>query len=493
MRDYSRFRNRLLAAMGLVGAVPAAVACSTPPAAGDAATTAADAADTSAAVDSAGPADTGALDAGAETAPTADSAAPKDGGPGETAAADTAGPDLTAPDAGTADAATADAAPDTATLPDTQSGDVAMTDAISDTQPPVCNFGKPTQECFTAKALKANIESPPMGGEGTPDAYTGVLPPEGCPDPKLVKDGCCNPAATPGVVVGDTCCYYFCTGACCGRPLVVDGVARVAALVARSEWSTGAHGYCPTAAANCANPFDDLSVADRDQLATAWRADAADEHASIASFLRFGLDLLAFGAPPDLVADAANAATDEVRHAKQCCAIAHSLDGLETGPGALRCGDLGAHTDLAAAASAAVVEGCVGETLAAICLGTAARRVGAGAVRETLQAMADDEARHAELAWRFVRWAWAQPAQPGVRAAIAQAFERVQDSAPTRDPRTAALQGVANSARLVAGRLPARDYAAACQGAMAQIVLPCARALMAGEPCAVQQGVALAA
>ncbi len=476
MRDHSRFRNRLLAAMGLLGALPAA-ACTSSPAGADAAAAGADA-DAVSAVDSSGASDLVPTDSAIETSASAD-ASKETASPSDTAPVDTAPPtDVAATDAVAADAATADVAPDTAATPDVAPVEVSAADAISDTQPPVCNFGKPAQECFTAKALKANIESPPMGGEGTPDAYTGVLPPEGCPDPKLVKDGCCNPAATPGVVVGDTCCYYFCTGACCGRPLVVDGVARVAALVIDSAWSTTSHRLCSDAATGT-EPFAELTAADRAALAAAWRADAADEHASIASFLRFGMDLLAFGAPPDLVADAANAAADEVRHARLCCAIAHALDGQDSGPGALRCGDLGAHADLAQAAFAAVVEGCVGETLAAVCLGTAARRAGPGALQQTLLAMADDEARHAELAWRFVRWAWAQPGRLDVRAAIDRAIASVQDSAPTRDPRAEILQAVSNSARLAGGRLPARDYAAACRGAMAQIVLPCARAMAA--------------
>jgi len=468
--------------MGLLGSGPAASACTAPPALADTSAAGAGAVDAVTAVDGSpaldGVAKDTASDAAADTSTALDAMDAQEAMAGDTASpADVAGPEAAAQDVPPADTAKPDVASDGAGAPDATTADTAKADAVSDIGPPVCTFGKAQQECFTAKALKANIESPPMGGDSAPDAYSGVLPPEGCPDPNLVKDGCCNPAAAPGVVVGDTCCYWFCTGACCGRPLVVDGAVRVAALVSSSPWSNAGHGYCAEVGPATADPFADLDAAERAALAAAWRADAADEHAAIASFLRFGMDLLTFGAPPDLVADAAKAAADEVRHARQCCAVAQSLDGQGDGPGALQCGDLGAHASLAEAAYAAVVEGCVGETLAAVCLGTAARRAGPGALRETLQVMADDEARHAELAWRFVRWAWAQSAGAEVRRAIAAAFAQVQQGAPTRDPRSEILAAVGNSARLVAGRLPARDYAAACVGALAQIVGPCAQAL----------------
>ena len=43
-----------------------------------------------------------------------------------------------------------------------------------------------------------------------------------------VQDGCCNAAQTGPSLVDGQCCYGFCTGSCCGRPLIVAGQARVA-------------------------------------------------------------------------------------------------------------------------------------------------------------------------------------------------------------------------------------------------------------------------
>ena len=59
------------------------------------------------------------------------------------------------------------------------------------------------------------------------------------------------------------------------------------------------------------------------------------EHASIAAFARFSLELLAFGAPPDLVEQAQAAMADETRHAKLCFALAGAYAERPIGPGAL--------------------------------------------------------------------------------------------------------------------------------------------------------------
>ena len=44
-----------------------------------------------------------------------------------------------------------------------------------------------------------------------------------------------------------------------------------------------------------------------------WAEIAALEHASVASFARFTLQLLSLGAPPELLADVGQASADEIR------------------------------------------------------------------------------------------------------------------------------------------------------------------------------------
>jgi hypothetical protein len=125
--------------------------------------------------------------------------------------------------------------------------------------------------------------------------------------------------------------------------------------------------------------------------------DALLEHASVAAFARLSLSLLAFGAPPDLVARAHEAALDEIRHAQISFARA---GGGAIGPGPCPAfAELRAHRSLVELAEETFVDGCVGETIASLKL----RLHGDGDA--TLREMARDEERHAELAWRIVEWA----------------------------------------------------------------------------------------
>jgi hypothetical protein len=83
------------------------------------------------------------------------------------------------------------------------------------------------------------------------------------------------------------CCYYaiaaetVCLG---GRPFTSSGRARVAAAVPRSDFRAG-----------LAPDVSRLDAATRRALAAAWERDARYEHASIASFARFALELLSTG------------------------------------------------------------------------------------------------------------------------------------------------------------------------------------------------------
>jgi hypothetical protein len=71
---------------------------------------------------------------------------------------------------------------------------------------------------------------------------------------------------------------------------------------------------------------------ERDALGAEWRDNGKKEHASVAAFAQLTLDLMAVGAPPELVAAAQRDALDEVRHAAACFAIARDIDGLAESP-----------------------------------------------------------------------------------------------------------------------------------------------------------------
>jgi len=204
-----------------------------------------------------------------------------------------------------------------------------------------------------------------------------------------------------------------------------------------------------------------LPSQNRRRLAQLWAERGRNEHASVASFGRFALALMALGAPPELIEAAHRAALDEIRHARLAISLASAYGDEPMGFGALRVD--GAFDDLdslEAMAIATVVEGCIGETLSAIEAATAAAQAGPRAVRVALEVIARDEARHAELAWAFVRWAVGKGG-PTLRARVAEAFERaierVCDDAGTQGADALAAHGFLSADELTRLRRQAAD------------------------------------
>lgn len=172
----------------------------------------------------------------------------------------------------------------------------------------------------------------------------------------------------------------------CGRPLLREGEPVVARVQAGAGWGTA-----PIAA-----------VADRQALAEYWLSCAVMEHASVASFSHFSLDLMRLGAPPDLLRGAHQAALDEIEHARLCFALASAYSGTPVQPGALDA-PVTRGTRLQVA-EALFREGCIGETLAAIDAAARLRGSKDPAVREALEVILRDESDHAALAWRTLHW-----------------------------------------------------------------------------------------
>ncbi len=187
---------------------------------------------------------------------------------------------------------------------------------------------------------------------------------------------------------------WSCQGITCiiGRPLMIEGAARVAATTTRGDWLLADAAASPAPAADAA------------RLAAHWSEVAALEHASVASFARFTLELLALAAPPELVADAQRAAMDEVEHARFAWSQASAHAGRALGPGPLRIDDIVPVRGLAAMVGALVEEGCIGETLGAAEARLLAERAAAPRLRAALRKISSDEQNHAALAWRTLRW-----------------------------------------------------------------------------------------
>ena len=248
-----------------------------------------------------------------------------------------------------------------------------------------------------------------------------------------------------------------------GRPFLIDGAERLADAVARDDWRAG--GVAPR--------LDGLTLEDREALAAHWTRAGRMEHASIAAFARFSLQLLQLGAPPALLRDTHAAMADETAHAELCFALASAYAGRGVGPGPLSLDGALAGSDPASVLVTAIREGCVGETVAAIEAAEAARHAVDPVVRGALERIAEDETRHAELAWRFVQWAI--DGDPALRAVAAAEIEAV--AAEARAPAPA---GPSDDDRLLAhGAVGEPLRRAIRRHALARVVGPCARALLA--------------
>ncbi len=205
-----------------------------------------------------------------------------------------------------------------------------------------------------------------------------------------------------------------------------------------------------------------------------WARAAQFEHASIASFGRFALELLAVGAPSQLVAAAHRAALDEIEHARVCFSLASLYAGKPLGPGPL---PLDAQAfpkpSLATMTHATVLEGCVNETLAALEAQKAAMHAEPRAVRESLVAIEQQESDHASLAFEFVSWAIAVGGTP-IRTVARDAFALARDQV-ARSPEPAAEHSLEFERLLTAhGRLPAKARHSLRQHALDEVVLPAA-------------------
>jgi hypothetical protein len=249
----------------------------------------------------------------------------------------------------------------------------------------------------------------------------------------------------------------------CGRPFLIDGRARSASLVFGTRWAN------PTASSSAPEA---LSQAAERRIAEHWLENALMEHASIAAFARFALELLALGAPAELVEAATSAMADETRHTKLCFELAARYGAADLAPGPLAMGGAIASFELINVVDRAILEGCFGETGAALEAGWAAEGATDPVVRSALETIAADEARHAALAFRFVAWAAERDARvlPLLERRLRE--ELARPSRPTSARAAAELDTLARH-----GVLDRATREAARRQALSEIVAPAVRAL----------------
>jgi hypothetical protein len=149
---------------------------------------------------------------------------------------------------------------------------------------------------------------------------------------------------------------------------------------------------------------------------------------------------MTLGAPADLVEEATRAMQDEAAHTRACFGLASAFAEAPVGPGRLATSDSLEQRSLRDVIVTTVLEGCVGETVAALEAAEAAAHASEPAVRQVLSRIAEDELRHAGLAYRFVAWTLRQHGdslRPHVEAAYESAAACVtEEPAPESPVRT---------------------------------------------------------
>ncbi|MBK7582387.1 MAG: hypothetical protein IPI67_19560 [Myxococcales bacterium] len=229
----------------------------------------------------------------------------------------------------------------------------------------------------------------------------------------------------------DACCYDLprqCVPPYVGRPFRFGELLVHAHECERSDWLADVD----------LESLRSAPAAERQARAELWTEIAGLEHSSIASFAKVALDLLALGAPPELVAATHHAALDEIEHATLAYAVASASSGVELGPGRLPIPGLVEH-DLVSFAVATFRDGCVEETTGSIVARDLGAREAEPSLRRVLARIADDEDRHAELAWRMLGWA-IDVGGVTVRRAVEAELSAVEAAETSDETRSAVLR-----------------------------------------------------
>jgi len=342
----------------------------------------------------------------------------------------------------------------------------------------ICRCGDPTGSCVKAFCTS---DADCTGGLLCTEFTTSDLL-SGCPIRALAcggteRDSCSSdadcssclapsdPPATCGISSEGSRACVLIRCAFVGRPFLVADVERTARGAEQSGWAER-------------KTVDSLPPpgAARQHLADAWKDMALMEHASIAAFARFTLQLLSLGAPAELVEGSNRAQADETHHATTCFAVASAFAGHAVGPGPLCIDgalDPASRVDIVINV---VREGCVGETVAALHAAEAAEHAVDPAMRRILASIAQDELAHAELAWRFVRWALSF-GYGDVRDALVSEVQALRNTSQQSDP-TDCGPTADERALLEGGVLPRFLRQRLRTQAIAEIILPCAERLL---------------
>jgi hypothetical protein len=178
-------------------------------------------------------------------------------------------------------------------------------------------------------------------------------------------------------------------------------------------------GRRPAGLVDC--PAGGINVGIGEYLAEAAHLEAA----AVAAFAQMISSLRAMGAPESLVAAADKARRDEIRHAR---AMTRLAAGYGCAPKRVELQSFEGHSAESLALEN-IVEGCVRETYSAVRAAWQATHAQDPAIRAAFQALAAEEAQHAELSWSLAAWLDTQidaKARDRVQVAYDEAIESLR-------------------------------------------------------------------
>jgi len=180
-----------------------------------------------------------------------------------------------------------------------------------------------------------------------------------------------------------------------GRPFRIKGRPVVSKVSNSSEWSTCEIKTCV-----------DLDLESRRALEAVWLDSASKEHASVPAFSKLSLQLIAMGAPPELIAKVFTAGSQEITHAKLCFSVAASLSGRPWSPNPMPqiLGEKSGFESLEDLILECFVDGCLMEALSAAHAQASSQLAVDTDVKHVFSVIAEDENFHAELSWEILKF-----------------------------------------------------------------------------------------
>jgi hypothetical protein len=150
-----------------------------------------------------------------------------------------------------------------------------------------------------------------------------------------------------------------------------------------------------------------LTEAERARLAETWKRRSAAEYLAVSTFSILAIDLVAAGAPADVLSHCVRAQLDEIRHAELAVRMVEIYGGERIAPlpGMSKLPENRRVPAVQQAVSNTLLVSCVSETYATTVL-TATRDLTTDPVAHAvLTSIYSDEIMHARLGWSYLRYA----------------------------------------------------------------------------------------